>query len=79
MISEVQKNKDLIRIGDSLIYTDSSNCQKWVVTDLFEGGFEAKDDFETRDFMFEELQPGWTISEKTKQAHILFDKTVYCA
>lgn len=67
LLSEVQKNQKLISIGDILYYIDAANCQQWVVTDLFDGGFEAKDDYEVKDFLFTELQYGWSFSEKTKK------------
>jgi len=77
LISEVERNKDLICINDKLYYVDDSNCQKWIVTELFEGGFTAKDDYEERDFFFCELQLGWTIGNKTKEIHKLYDRFIY--
>lgn len=68
--SEVELNRKLIVRNDVLFYTDNANCQKWTVTELFDGGFEAKDEFETRDFYFEELQLGWSISAVTKKFHL---------
>ncbi len=65
-VSEVELNKSEIKVGFVLYYCDASNVQKWIVTKLFCGGFEAKDDFETKDFHFNELQIGWIISEKNK-------------
>lgn len=67
MTNEVALNAKTIEIGDVLLYVDNDNAQKWTVTDVFEGGFEAKDDFETKDFFWNELQHGWSISEKTKE------------
>lgn len=66
-MNEVTLNAKTIETGDVLLYIDNDNTQKWTVTDVFEGGFEAKDDFETKDFFFSELQSGWSISEKTKE------------
>ena len=51
MTNEVTLNAKTIEIGDV----------------LFEGGFEATDNFETKDFYWNELQNGWSISEKTKE------------
>lgn len=68
MISEVQRNKKLLRVGDVLIYTDANNCESLIVVDKFKGGFIAVDD-ENNDqiFYFNELQLGWEFSEKTKE------------
>lgn len=79
MKSEVEKNQKLIKVNDTLIYCDASNCESWLVTELFEGGFEAKNDYETKDFYFNEFQNGWSISEKTKQNHIIYNKLHYAA
>ncbi len=67
-ISEVELNKDKIDIGFVLYYSDDANIERWIVTKLFDGGFGAQceDEFETTDFYFNELQFGWTVSEKTK-------------
>jgi len=62
MISEVERNQKLIRLGDVVNFEHN-----WEVVELFDGGFSIKDDYETKDFMFNELQLGWTISEKTKK------------
>lgn len=67
MNNEVTLNRKLILVDDVLFYTDDANSQKWTVTELIEGGFEANDGYETKDFMFNELQNGWSISDKTKQ------------
>ena len=77
LMSEVELNKELIRVGDKLYYSDATNFETWAVTELFEGGFEAKDDEETKDFYFDELQKGWDISEKTKENHKLYDRFEY--
>lgn len=66
MTNEVTLNAKTIEVGDVLIYVDNANAQRWTVTDVFEGGFEANDGYETKDFFFNELQIGWSISEKTK-------------
>ena len=72
LISEVEKNQKLVRVDDVLYYTDNSNSEKWTVTELFDGGFEAKDSEGHEDFFFfKELQHGWTFSEKTKQKNFL--------
>lgn len=67
MKSEVELNQENLRVNDKLIYCDSSNVESWIITELFEGGFQAKDDYETKEFLFSELQIGWTISEKAKE------------
>lgn len=66
-MNDVSLNQKTIEVGDVLLYVDDANTQKWNVTDVFEGGFEATDGFETKDYLFSELQNGWTISEKTKE------------
>lgn len=66
-MNEVTLNQKTIEIGDVLLYVDNDNAQKWTVIDTFEGGFEANDGYETKDFFFNELQNGWSISEKTKE------------
>ena len=63
--SQVESNQKLLNVNDTLIYQDSVNYQEWVVTELFEGGFEAKDDYENKDFYFNELQIGWSFKNKT--------------
>lgn len=86
--SEVERNAELIRINDVLYYTDGDNCQKFIVSDLFEGGFEAneiglydaEDDSEiigVKDFYFNELQFGWEISRITKSVHMINDRFIY--
>jgi hypothetical protein len=77
MKSEVQLNQNNIKVNDILIYSDASNFEKWLVTETFKGGFEAKNDFETKDFMFSELQYGWSISDKTKANNNLYFRTNY--
>ena len=67
MLSEVEINQKLVRVDDILIYTDSANCQTWVVTELFKGGFVAKDDYEEKVYFFSELNHGWEFTEKTKK------------
>lgn len=72
MISEVEKNQKLARVNDVLFYVDSSNCQKWIITELFEGGFIAEDgDNNESLFFFNELQLGWSFSDKTKKQNFL--------
>ena len=65
--SEVEINQHLIQIGDCLAYTDAANNEKWEVTELFDGGFEAKNDYEIKDFYFHQLQMGWSVTERTKR------------
>lgn len=57
--SEVEKRQNEVKAGMTLWYIDSCNCIKHIVTEVFEGGFEAKDDYETKDYYFNELQYGW--------------------
>lgn len=71
MKSEVELNQNNLRVNDKLIYCDDSNSESWVITELFEGGFEAKNDCETKDFMFDELQLGWSVSQKTKDKNYI--------
>ena len=80
MISEVERNQKLMKVGDNIIYCDMANLQTWVVTELIEGGFIAynrefdeSSDFEDGHdvFYFSELQLGWDFSEKTKQKNFL--------
>jgi hypothetical protein len=54
-------NPSLIKVGTKLVYCDASNYQVWIVTELFDGGFLAKDDYEEKDFWFGRLQRGWEI------------------
>lgn len=65
MISEVEKNQDQVSTGDVLFYSDASNAQKWTVMEVFDGGFQATDGEEIKDFYFSALQSGWSFSEKT--------------
>jgi hypothetical protein len=73
LISEVEMNRNVILIGDNLLYTDACNCERWIVTELFKGGFMAfnRDIEESESFYFEDLQIGWSISEKTKSRNNL--------
>ena len=68
MISEVERNQKLLKVGDVLIYTDTNNCESLIVLEKFEGGFIAIDSEENDQiFYFNELQLGWEFSEKTKK------------
>ena len=68
MISEIEKNQNIVTVGDSLIYSDIDNLQTWVVTSLFDGGFTAVDEFKEEDmFLFSELQKGWEFTSRTRQ------------
>jgi hypothetical protein len=77
MKSQVEKNQAKIKIGDIIFYTDNSNCEKWEVIELFEGGFEAKGEFETKGFLFSELQIGWSISANTMEYNKQNYRTTY--
>ena len=60
--SEVEKRQNEVIVGMKLYYTDACNFMSWIVTDVFEGGFEAKDkDGFIEDLYFDELQMGWKI------------------
>lgn len=74
LLSEVEINKHLIRVDDKLY---SPGQDFYIVTELFEGGFSAKCEWEENDFYFCELQKGWFIMESTKRNHILYDKFNY--
>lgn len=64
----ITKNiQNLLEINDTLWYTDASNNQLWIITELFEGGFTAKDEYEIKDFYFDKLQNGWDLTNKTLQ------------
>jgi hypothetical protein len=77
LVSEVELNQKLICEGDKLIYCDNSNYQVWIVTELFEGGFEAICEGEVKDYRFNELQIGWEISEATKEHHKINNRIIY--
>lgn len=80
LISEVEKNQKLVMVNDVLLYIDNSNCQRWTVTELFEGGFEAKDIEGNEDFfLFKELQLGWSFTETTKEQNFLNHRFRYAA
>lgn len=81
MKSEVEVNQKLITVNDVLYYMDGANCDKWTVTALFTGGFEAiHNELEmTNVFLFNELQSGWVISDNTKNKHRLEDRFIYTA
>jgi len=77
MKSQVELNQKNIKVNDVLIYVDNANTQKWVVTELLEGGFEAKNDYETKDFIFSELQIGWKISTNSMEYNKQNYRTAY--
>ena len=77
MKSQLEKNQTNLKVTDIVFYTDDSNCEKWEVTELFEGGFEAKGEFETKYFMFNELQIGWSISSNTMEHNKQNYRTIY--
>lgn len=68
MKSEVELNQKLILIGDVLF---SEGGSTYVVDELFQGGFVATDDYSTEIFYFNELQKGWSISQKSKDKNTL--------
>lgn len=68
MISEVERNQKLVRVNDVLIYIDNANCERFIVTELFKGGFVAENELrEENVYFFSELELGWTFTEKTKK------------
>lgn len=68
LISELELNQNVILVNDELCYSDGNNFQRWTVTELFDGGFEATDSDGYDDyFFFNELQLGWSISDRTKE------------
>lgn len=77
MKSQLEKNQNNLKVTDIVFYIDNSNCEKWEVTELFEGGFEAKNEFETKDFIFNELQIGWSISANTMEYNKQNYRTIY--
>lgn len=81
MKSEVEVNQKLITVGDVLYYMDGSNCDKWIVKSLFEGGFIAfNTELEGEDvFFFNQLQYGWIISDNSKEKHRIEDRFIYSA
>lgn len=80
LISEVEKNQKLVMVNDVLLYIDNDNCQKWTVTELFDGGFEAKDSEGNDDFFFfNELQLGWSFTDATKEQNFLNHRLRYAA
>jgi hypothetical protein len=74
LMSEVELNQNLICVGDKLF---AQGGDTYLVTELFEGGFSAKCEWEETFFFFADLQKGWTISESTKQKHITYDRYEY--
>ena len=74
LMSEVEINQKLIRVGDRLF---SQGEDIYEVTELFDGGFTAKCDWEENDFFFSELQKGWSILDSTKEKHRVQDRFVY--
>jgi len=76
MISEIEKNQKIVKVGDNLIYSDIHNLQTWVVIELIEGGFiahnreqEEQDEFSDGIdiFLFNDLQIGWEFTSRTRQ------------
>ncbi len=58
--SEVELQKDKVKVGMELIYSDNSNFQIWIVEDVNELGFDASsNDGDVDFFFFDELQFGW--------------------
>tara|TARA_R110000744_G_scaffold84645_3_gene165578 strand:- start:851 stop:1114 length:264 start_codon:yes stop_codon:yes gene_type:complete len=74
LMSEVELNQNLICVGDKLF---AQGGDTYFVTELFEGGFAAKCEWEENDFFFDELQKGWSISESTKNNNETYNKVRY--
>jgi hypothetical protein len=74
LMSEVALNKTLICIGDKLF---AQGGDTYFVTEVFEGGFTAKCEWEENNFFFDELQKGWSIAESTKEKHKIYDRCEY--
>jgi len=62
---ELKNIQHLLEVGDTLNYIDTANFQTWTIVELFEGGFTAKDDYETKDYFYDELQTGWQVSHNS--------------
>jgi hypothetical protein len=80
MKSEVEINKNNIKCGDVLYYSDSENCESYIVTSVEDdklGFYCLGDNMEEKFYFFNELQIGWEISEKTKEHNRLYFRTVY--
>lgn len=78
MKSEVENNKELIKTGDILYYIDCENAETFIVMSVDETGFKAIEQDSTISYhVFNELQIGWHISERTKTMHTMIDKFIY--
>jgi len=83
--SEVARNRNNVQVGDVLYYIDCSNCARYRVTEVFDGGFEAIGESGStnlgigvaEDFYFSQLQKGWCFAESTKQDNRLYHNVVY--
>jgi|GEM_PF-4877656 len=72
--SEVTENKDLVKVGSLLIYSDACNFQRWEVTEL-DGYIATLKDAEGYEdcIDLECLQIGWDFSSRdsTKQLQLV--------
>lgn len=65
--NELELIEKFLAPGDILFYIDQCNSHKWTVIDVFTGGFTATDNLETKDYLYSELQHGWSMSRKSKE------------
>jgi hypothetical protein len=72
-ISEVEANKNLLSIGDVIVYSDSENFQKWTITNLLEDCMEIQDEHETDYKFFDELQKGWEILKAKNKSQMILN------
>lgn len=59
--SNIEINKNLLKVGTEIYYCDCENYMSYTVTEVNEKGFECLEN-ETKDleyFFFSELQHGW--------------------
>lgn len=78
MKSEVEVNKELIKVSDVLYYIDAHNNETHIVIDVDSNWFKTIDSDENIEtFIFSELQNGWHISDRTKILHQVVDKFIY--
>lgn len=61
---KVKQFPSLVFVGAKLIYSDASNFCRWTVTEIFDGGFLAKDDYEEKDFWFDTMQDHWEFARQ---------------
>lgn len=59
--SNVENNKDLVKVGTRISYSDAVNFMTYIVTDVDNESFECinKETKEEEFYFFKELQHGW--------------------